>query len=86
MKTAVKNIHIKNKKIAMVTLPLTAFKYLYSIGNGKKLVVELDMDFLKKINKPITIDKMIAEARLEYFSGKLKGFTDTKKLINYLNA
>ena len=86
MKTAIKNIHIKNKKTAAVTLPLTAFKYLYSAAKGKKLVVELDVDFLKKINEPSAIDEMIAEARLEYFSGKLKGFTDTKKLINYLNA
>lgn len=79
-------MHIKNKKTAVVTLPLTAFKYLYSVAKGKKLVVELDVDSLKKVNKPSTIDEMAAEARLEYFVGKLKGFTDTKKLINHLSA
>lgn len=86
MKTAIKNIHIKNKKTVAVTLPLTAFKYLYSADMGKKLVIEIDADFLKKINEPRDIDEMVADARLEYFDGKLKGFVDTKKLMNYLNA
>lgn len=86
MKTAIKNIHIKNKKTAVVSLPLTAFRYLYSAAKGKKLVVELDVSSLKKVNKQGIIDKMASEAKLEYFAGKLKGFTDTKKLINHLNA
>lgn len=86
MKTAIKNINTENKKATVVSLPLTAFKYLYSAAKGKKLVVELDIGSLKKVNKQSTIDKMASEAKLEYFSGKLKGFTDTKKLINHLNA
>ncbi len=86
MKIAIKKRHINNKKPATVTLPLTAFKYLYSVATGKKLVVDLDIDSLKKVNEPNTIDEMVAEARLEYFAGKTKGFTDTKKLMGYLNA
>jgi len=76
----------KNKKPAAVTLPLTALKYLYSPARGKKLVVELDVNSLKKVNEPNTIDEMVAEARLEYYSGKTKGFRDTKKLMTYLES
>lgn len=73
-------------KPAAVTLPLTAIKYLYSPVRGEKLVVELDIKSLKKINEPNTIDEMVAEARLEYHSGKTKGFTDTKKLMAHLES
>ena len=74
------------KKSAVVNVPLTAFKYLYSTEGGKKLIVELDVNSLKKVNEPNSIDEMVAEARLEYYSGKTKGFTDTKKLMHYLEA
>jgi len=73
-------------KPAAVTLPLTAMKYLYTPTRGKKLVVELDVSSLKKVNEASTIDEMLAEARLEYYSGKTKGFRDTKKLMAYLEA
>lgn len=71
---------------ATVNLPLTALKYLYSPARGHKLVVELDIDSLKAANKPGTIDEMVAEAKLEYYSGKTKGFKDTKKLIAHLKT
>lgn len=80
------SIHTKTKKPALVTLPLTAFRYLYSPTRGKKLVVEIDLNSLKKVNEPNTIDEMAAEARLEYYSGRTKGFTDAKKLTTYLKA
>ena len=73
-------------KPASVSLPLTAMKYLYTPHRGKKLVVELDIDSLKSVNEPSTIDEMVAEARLEYYGGKTKGFTETKKLIAYLES
>ncbi|MBU4360963.1 hypothetical protein KKC16_00460 [Patescibacteria group bacterium] len=71
---------------ATISFPLTGLKPLYSSELGKKLVLEVDVDSLKKINEPNTIDEMVAEARLEYYAGQTKGFTDTKKLMNYLNA
>ena len=73
-------------KPAAVTLPLTAMKYLYRTPRGKKLVVELDIDSLKKVNEPNTIDEMMAEARLEYALGKTKGFTSAEALIKELHS
>lgn len=73
------------KKPATVNLPLTALKCLYRSARGKKLVCEIDIALLRKMNEPSTIDEMVAEARLEFFAGKTKGFSDTKQLLQYLD-
>ena len=73
-------------KLAVVTLPLTALKCLYKSAQGKKIVCEIDVAALKSVNEPNTLDEMVAEARLEYFTGKTKAFTDTKELLSYLNT
>lgn len=72
------------KNLATVNLPLTGLKPLYRSNQGKTLVFEIELADLKRVNEPTTIDEMVAEARLEYFSGKTKGFSDTKKLMSYL--
>lgn len=74
----------KLKTTTSITVPLIGLKYLYRSPGGKKLVLEVDIDSLKKVNQPRTIDEMFAEARLEYFSGKTKNFTSTDKLLKYL--
>lgn len=76
----------KTRQPATVALPLTGFKPLYRSNRGNKLVLEVDVGALKKVNEPNTIDEMVAEAKLEYFIGKTRGFTDTKKLMGHLRA
>ncbi len=71
---------------ATISFPLTSLRPLYISNRGKKLVVEVDVDSMKKVNNPKTIDDMVAEARLEYFTGKTKGFKDMDKLVDYLNS
>ena len=71
---------------ATISFPLTGLKPLYSINRGKKLVLEVDISSMKKVNDPSTIDDMVAEARLEYHAGKTKGFKNTNKLIDYLES
>ena len=71
---------------AVISFPLTSLKPLYSSNRGKKLVIEVDVSSMKKINEPSTIDNMVTEARLEYFTGKTKGFKNTDKLIDYLDS
>lgn len=71
---------------AIISFPLSSLKPLYRSNRGKKLVVEVDVSSMKKVNDPSTIDDMVAEARLEYFAGKTKGFKDMDKLVNYLNS
>jgi hypothetical protein len=71
---------------ATISFPLSGLKPLYRSNRGKKLVVEVDVSTMKKVNDPSTIDDMVAEARLEYHAGKTKGFKDMSKLVNYLNS
>lgn len=75
-----------NNKPAALMLPLTALKCLYKSARGKRIVCEIDLASLRKFNEPSTIDEMVAEARLEYFTGKTKSFTDSKQLLAYLNG
>ena len=73
-------------KPAAVMLPLTAMKYLYRPASGTKLVVELDVQALKAVNEPTTIDEMVAEARLEYAAGTSKIFSSSTELMQELNS
>lgn len=74
----------KTQRPATVTFPLTGLRPLYSSQRGKTLVLEVDIDSLKKVNEPNTIDEMVAEARLEYYAGQTQGFSNTKELMSYL--
>ena len=71
---------------AIISFPLTSLRPLYSSKRGKKLVVEVDIDSMKKVNKPSTIDEMVAEAKLEYAMGKSKTFTSAEELIKELHS
>ena len=71
---------------ATVSFPLTSLKPLYSSDRGKKLVVEVDVKSMKKVNEPNTIDEMVAEAKLEYAMGKSKTFTSADELIKDLHS
>lgn len=71
---------------ATVTFPLTSLRPLYSSNRGKKLVVEVDVKSMKKVNEPSTIDEMVAEAKLEYAMGKSKTFSSAEDLIKELHS
>lgn len=71
---------------ATFNIPLTALKCLYRKDSGKKIVCEIDTDSLREVNEPSTIDEMVAEARLEYFAGKTKGFNNTEDLMRDLSV
>ncbi len=69
-----------------VFLPLTKIKPLFRSKNGKKLVVEVDVESIKLLNKPQTVDELVAEARLEYASGAMKGFDNPDDLLDFLKS
>jgi len=74
------------KKPASVKLPLTALRCLYKTARGKKIVCEIDVAQMKKLNEATTIDEMVAEARLERAVGKTKFFTSADDLIKELRS
>lgn len=71
---------------AIVSFPLTSLKPLYSSDRGKKLVIEVEVKSMKKVNESNTIDEMVAEAKLEYAMGKSKTFTSAEDLIKELHS
>lgn len=83
---AIATTHTKIKYPATISFPLTGLRPLYSSNRGKKLVIEVDVNSLKKVNEPNTIDEMVAEARLEYALGKSKTFTSAEALIKELRS
>ena len=76
----------KNNKASFITLPLSAVKCLSKISQKNKIICEINLSSLKKANNKETIDSMAEEARLEYLTGKTKGFTSAKKLIQHLES
>lgn len=69
-----------------ITLPLDAFKCLYRSKKGGSIVCEIDLESLETCNNAQTIDGMVSEARLEYYTDRTRGFEDTDKLMEYLNS
>jgi len=75
---------LKAKKEPSVTIPLTAMKCILSYPKEKKIICEISLIDMKRMNKPETLDEIIAEAELDYATGNYKRFTNAKDLINEL--
>ncbi|OGH71435.1 MAG: hypothetical protein A2921_01680 [Candidatus Magasanikbacteria bacterium RIFCSPLOWO2_01_FULL_43_20b] len=73
-------------KEAIVKIPLSAFRYLSRYSRGKKIVVEISTDDLKRVNAAKTIDEIINEARLDYALGDYSTHKTPKSLIAALRA
>lgn len=82
-------LHMNTKNTtnpAVVSFPLTSIRPLYSSQQGKKFVVEVDINSMREVNDPSTIDEMVAEARWEYTLGKSKVFTSADELMKDLRS
>jgi len=71
---------------AMVSLPLSALRYLSRYPREKKIVVEISTDEIRRVNTAKTLDEIINEARLDYALGNFKTFTSAKDLISELHS
>lgn len=71
---------------AVVTIPLSAFRFISGYPKEKKIICEISTKELKRLNLPQTFDEMINEARLDYALGKYKTASTAKDLIAGLRA
>jgi hypothetical protein len=71
---------------AMISLPLSALRYLSQYPREKKIIVEISVDEIKRVNKAQTLDEIINEARLDYALGNYKTFSSAKDLITELHS
>lgn len=76
----------KRTEEAMVKIPLSAFRYLSRYPSEKKIIVEISVDDIKRLNKAETLDEIINEARLDYALGNYKTFTSAKGLVAELHS
>lgn len=76
----------RTRREAMIRIPLSSMRHVSSDLKKKKMTFEISTKDLTRVNKSSTLDEMIAEAKLEYAIGRTKGFTDSKKLVAFLNA
>lgn len=77
-----------SKKIseAMVNIPLSAFRYLSKYPRENKIVVEITLDEMRRVNSAETLDEIINEARLDYALGNFTTHKTAKSLIAALEA
>ena len=73
-------------KEAMVKIPLSGLRYLSRYPREKKIVVEISMDDMVRVNSANTLDEIISEARLDYALGNYSSHKTAKSLIPALRA
>lgn len=66
---------------AIIKLPLSAFRCISHYPKEKKMICEIDMANIQRLNSPQTLDEIINEARLDYALGNYKTFSNAKDLI-----
>jgi hypothetical protein len=76
----------KRTREAMVNVPLSAFRYLSRYPREKKIVVEISLDEIKRVNNAETLDEIINEARLDYALGNYTTHKTAKSLMKELGA
>ena len=81
-KTAIKNL--KRTHEAMINIPLSAFRYLSKYPREKKIVVEIGIEDIRRVNDAETLDEIINEARLDYALGNYSTHKTAKSLISAL--
>lgn len=80
------NITKQKTKEAMLKIPLSALRYLSTYPHEKKIIVEISIDDITRVNTAETLDEIINEARLDYAVGNYSTHKTAKSLISDLRA
>lgn len=75
-----------NTKTATINIPIIGLKPLYRDDKNKTVVCEVDVEELKKITEPETLDEIIRQSHLDYAAGDYEGFDNVEDLINDLKS
>lgn len=73
-------------KTTTINVPIVGLKPLYRDDKKRTLVCEIDVDELKKVNEPKTLEEAIARAELDYSAGNYKSFKNPRDLMKYLKS
>ena len=81
------NVHVPQKtKEAMVKIPLSALRYLSRYPREKKIIVEINMSDIIRVNSAKTLDEIISDARLDYARGIFSSYKTARGLIAALRT
>ncbi|MBI4135866.1 hypothetical protein HY477_03995 [Candidatus Uhrbacteria bacterium] len=70
-----------NPQGATINIPLSAVRCVSGKPNEKLVVCEIDVEQLRMINEPQTIDELLAEADFDIAAGNYKEFTSMDDMI-----
>ncbi len=72
--------------MAMIQIPLSAFRCISSYPSEEKMICEISVAELVSVNDAETLDEVINQARLDYATGDYKTFENPKDLIAELRS
>ncbi len=81
-----KSIATKLSKKAVVKIPLDSFRCISKYPKEKKIICEIDMKDIKRMNRAETIDEIINNARLDYALGDFTTHQSANSLIKELHS
>lgn len=70
----------------MVKIPLSALRCILRYPKEKKIVCEINIKDIKRLNDAETLDEIINESRLDYALGNYTTHSSTKSLIAELRS
>ena len=70
---------------ARVTIPLGAMRCISGYPKERKVICEINMDELERVNDAETFDEIISQARLDYALGDYEGFNSAQELVEDLH-
>ena len=71
---------------AVVRIPLSALRCILRYPKEKKIVCEVNIEGIERLNEAETLDEIINQARLDYAMGSYKTFASAKDLITELHS
>lgn len=70
----------------ILSLPLSAFRLISRNKRTNKIIIEVNLPALEKINDPETLDKLISQSRFDFATGNFQSFSHAADLVADLNS
>ena len=72
--------------MAMIQIPLSSLRCILAYPKENKIICEIDVKSMERVNDSKSIDEIINESRLDYALGNFKTFATAKDLIAELRS
>lgn len=86
MSTKITKKRVKMPSAAMIKIPLSSLRCILSYPKENKIICEIDVKSIERVNESKNIDDIINDSRLDYALGHYKTFASAKDLIAELRS